>query len=107
MTDIISSLTKKKATLLGAKRKIQEDAKRQCDELDIEIKRIDDALQTINDAAKQFLCPSCGGSGEEYYTDAAGSRDTRACHKCNGTGIYTGSKSNTPIVGSGIHVKYR
>lgn len=32
------------------------------------------------------VCPSCGGSGEESYTDAAGDTDTRECRTCRGLG---------------------
>lgn len=32
------------------------------------------------------LCPSCKGTGEESYMDAAGSRDWRDCKTCGGIG---------------------
>ena len=38
-------------------------------------------MQTLPD-----ICPSCKGTGEERYTDAAGSRDWRDCSMCDGVG---------------------
>lgn len=32
------------------------------------------------------ICPSCGGTGQERYTDAAGSGDWYECLTCNGLG---------------------
>lgn len=32
------------------------------------------------------ICPSCGGGGQERYTDAAGSGDWRYCRTCRGLG---------------------
>lgn len=32
------------------------------------------------------ICPSCKGSGQERYTDAAGSGDWRECRTCRGLG---------------------
>lgn len=87
MTDIVSALVKKKARFAEAKRKIQEEAKRQCDELDVEIAKVDQALDTINSTLAPYICPACHGTGEESFTDAAGSRDTRSCTKCGGSGI--------------------
>lgn len=87
MTDIVSALAKKKAHFLEAKRKIQDDAKRQCEAIDVEIAKVDQALETINSAIAPYICPVCHGTGEEPFTDAAGSRDTRPCTKCDGSGI--------------------
>lgn len=87
MNDIISALVKKKNHYAETKKRIKEEAKRQCDEIDVEIAKLDQALETINSAIAPYICAACHGTGEEAYTDAAGSRDTRPCSKCGGTGI--------------------
>lgn len=35
----------------------------------------------------KYICPSCKGTGEERYCDAAGDMDSRQCSNCNGTGV--------------------
>lgn len=85
--NIVMALAKRKSRYAELKRKAQEDADRQIREYDAEIKNIDRAISKINDAAKDILCPACGGTGNERYTDAAGSMDERACTRCKGTGI--------------------
>lgn len=87
MQDIITALVRKKQNLAEQKRHIEATAKARCKEIDGEILNIDNALNIINDAAKQFLCKACGGMGEVGYTDAAGSRDTKLCEQCKGTGV--------------------
>ena len=84
---MIGALTKKRATLYERKRRIQADANQQIHEIDGEIAGIDKALATLNEAVKDYICPVCGGTGEERYTDAAGSCDYRECPHCGGTGI--------------------
>lgn len=87
MQDIISALVKKRSNLIASKQKIEDDARSRCRELDAEIENINRALDTINSAAKQYLCKACGGTGEILYTDAAGGRDFKKCTACKGTGI--------------------
>ena len=87
MADLIGALTKKRVTLCERKRRIQAEANQQIHEIDREIASIDEALATLNEAVKEYACPRCHGTGEERYTDAAGSRDYRECPHCGGTGI--------------------
>jgi rubrerythrin len=66
--------------------------------IDKEIQSIDEEIQEFQDrkrileVQKQSLaelpdkCPSCGGSGTERYTDAAGDVDERDCLTCRGLG---------------------
>lgn len=86
-SNIVMALTKKRAHYAELKLKVQDEADRQIREYDAEIRSIDRAISKINDAAKDILCPACGGTGNERYTDAAGSMDERACTRCKGTGI--------------------
>lgn len=87
MPDIMTAITKKKAALLEKKRGIQIAAERQIEEIDKEIAEVEKALQTLNDAVKDYICPVCKGTGNERYADAAGSRDERPCSACKGTGV--------------------
>ncbi len=87
MFNIIDTLVDKRARLLKARRAIREEADRKIASLDAEISQINEAIDVINDACKPLICTCCGGTGEERYTDGAGSRDTRTCTKCGGTGI--------------------
>lgn len=85
--DIITKLTHRKTAIVAAKANIMRDAEAQCRKLDAELRSISKAIETINSAAQPFLCKSCGGSGEESYTDGAGSKDTKPCSACGGTGV--------------------
>lgn len=56
-----------------------------------EIAKLERSLQALKHeeayaATLTEKCPSCSGSGEESYTDAAGSRDWRSCSTCKGWG---------------------
>lgn len=61
------------------------------EKLEKEIERLERELRGL-DAEEAYasqlteLCPSCGGGGEERYTDAAGSGDWRECSACKGWG---------------------
>lgn len=43
-------------------------------------------------------CPSCDGSGEESYVDAAGDTDIRDCRTCRGLGKISNIKCNCGFV---------
>lgn len=56
-----------------------------------ELSRIQGAIDELEAKRKLFdklstICPSCDGTGQERYMDAAGSRDYRECLTCNGVG---------------------
>lgn len=84
---IIETLIYRKSVYQRTQKSIRDDAERRCAELQTEIDKIDVALATINDALEPLLCKHCCGSGETSFTDAAGSRDTKPCQACGGTGI--------------------
>lgn len=90
MRDIISELVRKKQRLNSQKADIQREAKARCDEIDIELRKLDGAIDTINAVISDYLCPHCGGSGEERRCDAAGQMESVPCRKCGGTGVYHG-----------------
>ena len=48
---------------------------------------IDTAIQTIEAAAVDYLCPECGGDGEVRRVDGAGQTETVPCSACKGTGL--------------------
>jgi len=69
--------------------------------LDVIDRRIADVEQQIDDLKARLedlrrkralllslpeICPSCGGTGQERYIDAAGSGDWRECLTCKGLG---------------------
>ena len=85
--DIVMNLARKKARLVDLRRRAQEDADRTIRGFDEEIRKIDQALAQINAAVQDYLCPACGGSGEEPHTDAAGQMESVPCSKCGGTGV--------------------
>lgn len=87
MPDTINMLAIKRSRLLEQKRKIKEEYDRKIHEIDQEIKKINNAMQIIEDALKDYLCPRCKGSGEIRMCDAAGQMCDETCPKCGGTGI--------------------
>lgn len=56
-------------------------------EIDEEIAEEQKALDKLNELLEPYICKSCGGDGNESFTDAAGSRDWRKCRSCKGTGV--------------------
>lgn len=87
MADVISALYRKRADLLNKKKTIQLEAEIRMTQVDNELKDIDRALATLNNAVKDYLCPHCKGSGEIRKPDAAGQMDDWPCPKCGGTGV--------------------
>lgn len=87
--DQMSALAAKRAKLVHYKQEIQADAQRKTSDIDAEIKAIDRAIKTLNDAVKDYLCPVCKGSGNVRQCDAAGQMEDVKCSACNGTGVKT------------------
>lgn len=52
--------------------------------LQAELKALDSKKEEL--LLLKEICPTCKGSGEERYTDAAGSGDWRECKTCRGLG---------------------
>lgn len=89
MVDIISALQKKRVSLTREKQRIHDEAQRRMAELDAEIEEVDKARETINNAVKDLLCPTCKGTGSVRRCDAAGSMEDDVCPTCHGTGVKT------------------
>lgn len=88
--NVIGALYEKIRRLNQRKTSLTVEYNARCAEIDCELATLQSALQTANDAVKDILCPYCKGTGDESYTDAAGSRDSRKCSHCSGTGIKKG-----------------
>lgn len=85
--DVITILTRKRSDLAERKRQIQRDAEREVSRIDAEIADINKALAMLNDAIKDYICPSCRGTGNVRHTDAAGGLEDVTCPVCGGTGV--------------------
>jgi len=73
MSSVLKSIEYQKNMLIKEMKRIKAEV----NELEFK-KEIISKLKTI--------CPSCKGTGEERYTDAAGSGDWRECSICKGLG---------------------
>lgn len=87
MPDTIGALAKKKAKLVEWKRKVRKDAERQIVEIDRQIADLDKAIDLVNEAVKDILCPTCHGCGTVRHCDAAGDMEDATCPTCKGTGV--------------------
>lgn len=87
MANAITILTEKRRKLGERKTQLRRDYEQQVKELDDEIKHINDVLKTIEEAAAQYVCKVCGGTGVRSTIDAAGSRDEVPCECYHGTGF--------------------
>ena len=84
---VISNLKNKQYKLEIIRNNVQLDYKAKIEDIDSEIKRINDAVKCIEDLTQELICPRCKGTGEERYCDGAGDMDDRECPLCHGTGI--------------------
>ena len=87
MIDVFRALADKRSRLISDRDDLTERYNRAIADIDGEIDALNKAIATVNNAVQPIICPTCYGTGEERYTDAAGSRDTRPCRDCQGTGI--------------------
>lgn len=87
MANEITVLTEKRRWLGDQKAQLKRDYERKVGEIDAEINHINDVLKTIKEAAAQYACKACGGTGIRNTIDAAGSRDKVPCKHCHGTGF--------------------
>lgn len=94
MPNILDALTKKKSALIRAKFSLKADYERQVREIDAELRNIDLAYQTLNEAVADYICPVCGGTGNTRRCDAAGQMEDWPCTACNGTGVKMGGKQD-------------
>ena len=87
MVDVITALTRKREALQRQKREIENDYMMRKAEIEGELRRVNQAIDTINKAMEDILCPTCHGSGELKRCDAAGQSEGYQCPDCDGTGI--------------------
>jgi len=83
----ISKLSSRLYTKKEMRTKIIAEYTQKLAEIDKEIAEEKEALTRIKEILSLYTCKACGGSGEERFIDAAGSRDSRKCGTCRGTGI--------------------
>lgn len=83
----VTGLVNKRSKLIDYKHKLQNDFDKQILEVDKQISNINDVLNQVNALMEDYICPSCKGSGEHSFTDAAGGRDYEDCPRCKGTGF--------------------
>lgn len=84
---VISNLRNKQHKLETIRNNVQLDYKAKIEDIDSEIKRINEVVKYIEDLTQELICPRCKGTGEERYCDGAGDIDDRECPLCHGTGI--------------------
>lgn len=82
-----SKLATKVNRLRQQKREIESEYNRKIKDIDKEIEEEQKALDKVNEVLKPYICSCCDGSGEETFSDAAGSRDYRKCTSCGGIGV--------------------
>lgn len=87
MANVILNLAQKREKLCSRKRSVQAHANEVIKEIDEEIRNIDKAMETINGAISDYLCPRCKGTGIARVCDAAGQMEDDICPVCKGTGV--------------------
>lgn len=87
MSKFIQNLTAKRASLCRQRKSIEDAYLEQLESINAQIQKLDEAITTVNEAIKPFICPTCHGEGEIRTRDAAGSPDTDTCPVCHGTGV--------------------
>lgn len=75
------------AAIVAEKEKLHTEYEKRIAALDAEAASIGNAIQVIDAAAVDYLCPECGGDGELRRPDAAGQMETVPCPVCDGTGL--------------------
>lgn len=87
MADIITALTQKRSHIIAKQREL--DVKYNADKSHFahELELVNEAIRVINNAAEQFLCPKCHGTGTVRVCDAAGDMDDDVCPACKGLGV--------------------
>ena len=86
----ISKLHIRWSNLQAKKVEIIREYEARIAEVDKEIAEETRTLERINEILSPYLCDKCDGSGEMRYTDAAGSRDSKKCDLCHGSGMKLG-----------------
>ena len=87
MLDVFTALSQKRARLVVRKQEIEREYKAKIHEIDVELGQIDEVIKTVNAALEDYICPTCGGSGNVRRCDAAGDMEDWTCDVCKGTGI--------------------
>ena len=52
-----------------------------------EIENLNPVIQAMEEAVKDYICPSCKGTGSVRRCDAAGQMEDIDCRVCNGRGF--------------------
>ena len=87
MTDIVSALNQKRASLYARKQEIKKKADLEIAKVDDEISDVDRALRIIDNALIGYLCTTCKGRGVIRIADAAGQGENCQCPACKGAGV--------------------
>ena len=87
MPDILGALNAKRRVLRETRIALQTEFREKLAEIDAEISKVDSALNIVNDAVLQYLCPCCKGTGSVRRADAAGDMEDETCERCKGTGV--------------------
>lgn len=86
---VIGKLAYNRARLVLQKQKLEENYRKQNQEIQLQIDNIDNAIKVVNDALGPYLCPNCKGTGIKRICDCAGDMEDEVCPNCKGTGIKT------------------
>lgn len=81
MPDVILALSQKRSQLYRRKLKIEQDMQQQIKDINYEISVIDNAINTLNNAIADYLCPDCRGTGSVRKCDAAGQNGRNISNK--------------------------
>ena len=84
---VIGKLAYNRARLVLQKQKLEENYRKQKQEIQLQIDDIDNAIKVVNDALGPYLCPICKGTGIKRICDCAGDMEDEVCPDCKGTGI--------------------
>lgn len=96
MADFIEAMNRKKANLSSQRKQIKVEADRKIAEIDAEIARLNQAIRTLNDVAKEHFCDVCKGAGIIRIADSVGQTMECQCPSCKGTGIRSSSGGAVP-----------
>lgn len=83
----IAKISARARNLRAEKARLQTEHQQKIKDIDDKIKKEEEIFGEVNRLLEPFICKSCHGTGEESYTDAAGSKDCRECRYCHGSGI--------------------
>lgn len=92
--DVTGVLNQRRRCLYSRRRELQVRYEREMHEIDAELNRVQEAIDTINRAVVPLFCPICHGCGQVRRCNAAGDMEDERCPACGGTGIAIGEGGN-------------